>query len=249
MYGTSYANVPFYNQFNAQEVLQFLQQFIRQGDLVFDVGANMGKKTELYLQLGARVVCFEPQEACMMELKRKFQREKKVFLEQIGLASTQGLLEFYQCSSANTISTFSQEWTKEGRFARRNYTWDKKITMAVTTLDEMIKKYGKPQFCKIDVEDFEYDVIKGLSSAIPYLSFEFSIESIEKTRKCIEHLQTLGYHQFNVAIGERGWFLFDTWLDGEVFITKLIAEKGKKQYEDIWGVWGDVYARYTERVV
>ena len=39
----------------------FLGQFFNRGDLVFDVGANQGLKTELYLGIGARVICFEPQ--------------------------------------------------------------------------------------------------------------------------------------------------------------------------------------------
>lgn len=240
----SNAQVPFYNQFNHQEVSSFLKQFISPGDLVFDVGANIGKKTELYVELGARVVCFEPQAECIDILKRKFCKvPNKVFIEQVGLADKEGILEFYQCSAANTISTFSQDWTRTGRFAERNHRWDKKKQIAVTTLDSMIKKYGMPKFCKIDVEDFEYEVIRGLHYQIPYLSFECNIESIEKTRKCIEHLESLGYCQFNFAMGERGWFFFDQWLDGKTFVDKLLAEKGKQQYEDIWGVWGDVYAR------
>ncbi len=244
---SSLGNIPFYNQFNHQEVIHFLSQFIKQDDLVFDVGANMGKKTDLYVQLGARVVCFEPQEKCMQTLKNKFEHiPTKVFFEQLGLADTEGFLEFYQCSAANTISTFSQDWTKSGRFAERNYIWDKKNRVPITTLDAMIAKYGCPKFCKIDVEDFEYEVIKGLHTQIPYLSFECNIESIEKTKKCIEHLESLGYCEFNFAMGERGWFFFDHWLDGKTFIDKLRAEQGKADYEDIWGVWGDVYARINE---
>ena len=33
----------------------------------------------------------------------------------------------------------------------------------MTTLDELIKVYGQPQFIKIDVENFEYQVLCGLS--------------------------------------------------------------------------------------
>src|SRR4051812_35155473 len=46
----------------------FLRQFINPGDLCFDVGANVGAKTEMLLDLGARVVAFEPQEECRREL-------------------------------------------------------------------------------------------------------------------------------------------------------------------------------------
>jgi hypothetical protein len=36
---------------------------LRPGDLIFDVGANNGFKTDIFLRLGARVVCVEPDQA------------------------------------------------------------------------------------------------------------------------------------------------------------------------------------------
>jgi len=44
-------------------------QVIRHNDLVFDVGANIGFKSALFLGLGARVVAFEPQLAIHRELR------------------------------------------------------------------------------------------------------------------------------------------------------------------------------------
>ncbi len=40
---------------------EFYSQFIRPGDLVFDIGANRGDRTEVFVQMGARVVAAEPQ--------------------------------------------------------------------------------------------------------------------------------------------------------------------------------------------
>src|SRR5262245_14614026 len=45
--------------------------FIHPGDLCFDIGANYGFKTEVFLSLGARVVAFEPQPDCCQELKAR----------------------------------------------------------------------------------------------------------------------------------------------------------------------------------
>ena len=47
----------------------FYSQFIRPGDLCFDVGANKGARAEIFLRLGARVVAVEPLPKCiaMME--------------------------------------------------------------------------------------------------------------------------------------------------------------------------------------
>ena len=47
---------------------------IQEGDLVFDIGANVGDMTALYLELGARVVSVEPQEECLKSLDLRFGR-------------------------------------------------------------------------------------------------------------------------------------------------------------------------------
>jgi FkbM family methyltransferase len=42
------------------EQRQLLSSFISPGDLAFDVGANIGIRTEVMSSIGARVVAFEP---------------------------------------------------------------------------------------------------------------------------------------------------------------------------------------------
>jgi FkbM family methyltransferase len=44
------------------------------------------------------------------------------------------------------------------------------IQVPVMTLDQAIDRYGLPQFCKIDVEGYEMEVLRGLSHAIPFLT-------------------------------------------------------------------------------
>src|ERR1700678_2497716 len=41
-------------------------------DLIFDIGANEGAKTDVFLRLGARVVAVEPNDACSRSLKERF---------------------------------------------------------------------------------------------------------------------------------------------------------------------------------
>ena len=53
------------------------------------------------------------------------------------------------------LSTFAEHW-KKGRFVESK--WDKKIIVDMTTLDELIKEFGVPNFIKIDVEGFEHEV-------------------------------------------------------------------------------------------
>src|SRR5580700_6588617 len=44
----------------------------RHGDLIFDVGANEGLKTDIFLRLGARVVAIEPDQSNQSILRESF---------------------------------------------------------------------------------------------------------------------------------------------------------------------------------
>lgn len=243
--GAALAAVPYYNRFSFEEMKSFLDNIITPGELVFDVGANIGKKTELYLACGARVVCFEPQKQCCTVLKNKFKNNHNVVVEELGLSSSDGEAVLFMCDQADTIASCSADWVSKGRFAERSFQWKKRVTIKTATLDQMIQKYGIPCFCKIDVEGFEFNVISGLSKPIPCISFECNSEMMESTENCINRLAELGYNKFNFAIGERGFFAFQGWLPKGEFISaikNLAAQKDK--WEDIWGLWGDVYAQY-----
>jgi FkbM family methyltransferase len=214
----------------------FIRYFVEAGDTVFDVGANIGQKADLYLAAGAKVICFEPQPDCLTILTQKYQQNPNAFIVNKGLGEQPGTMQLSVCSDANYISTFSQKW-KTGRFA--NYDWNQTVTVEITTLDEMIKLWGCPKFCKIDVEGFEYQVLKGLSVPIPYISFEFAIEFIEDTKNCINHLKSLGYKVFNIAKGEDSNFLFPEWVADSDLLNYLESANDAL-------LWGDIYAKFEK---
>lgn len=153
---TSYSN-------HIRPEVSFLKQFISPNELVFDVGANVGKKTDLYLEAGAHVICIEPQANCCEILQKKYESSSRVRIVSKGLSYYNGTISFSVCSQANTISTCSKEWQTSSRFTG-DYVWDKQITIPVTTLDDLIEQFGKPIFCKIDVENYEFEVLKGLNT-------------------------------------------------------------------------------------
>ncbi len=220
------------------------KEIIKPGDLIFDVGANIGQKTDLFLKHGASVVCIEPQSDCCFKLREKYKNNSNVKIEEIGLANKKGSLELLICP-VNTISTFSNEWVNNSRFTERGYKWTGKKIVQVTTLDELIKKYGLPQFCKIDVENFEYEVLTGLSQLIPTISFEFAIEVLHNTKKCVDYLTSLGYKKFNFGAGESNKFSLIEWVEGNELIRQI--ENYSKVYFQTNNdpLWGDIYAQST----
>jgi hypothetical protein len=51
--------------------------------------------------------------------------------------------------------------------------WDRTVDIRVSTFDDLIGKYGEPAFCKIDVEGYEAEVVRGLSKPLRTLSFGY----------------------------------------------------------------------------
>ncbi len=212
--------------------------FISEGDLVFDIGAHIGSKADKFLQKGAKVICIEPQPSCVKELHKRFNNNVNVIIIGKGIAAKSGKMLLSICSVAPTISSLSNRW-KKGRFS--NYEWDQQIEVEVTTLDEVIQQYGVPKYCKIDVEGFEYEVLRGLSKKIPFLSFEFTIEFLDDAKKCIQYLQDIGYSEFNVAFGENNNFNFSKWVSKDILFNYIEKESLNNDL-----LWGDIYTRDSD---
>lgn len=220
-------------------VKNFYSQFITEGDLCFDVGANIGNKTEIFLQLGYKVVAVEPQDYCVRILLERFGLDSNFHLINSALGQSEGQGEL-MIAEASTISSMSNEWIKavknSGRFT--GYSWTSKKTVNITTLDNLIKKFGKPKFIKIDVEGFEYEVLKGISQPVNALCFEFTPEFIESTIKCLSHLNSLGNVLFNYTLGEELKLILDKWVDFDT-MQELIIKQIKKDNN-----FGDIYAKF-----
>jgi len=219
--------------------LTFYKHFIKPNDLVFDVGANMGNRTKIFLKLNAKVVAFEPQKMCAEFLESAFKREKNFTLIKKALGAKNGEAEMF-IANEHTISTLSKHWvtaTKEsGRF--RQNTWNKRQLVKITTLDNIIKQFGIPSFIKIDVEGYEYEVLSGISIPIDYISLEFAAENIENTYKCIEHMNSLSDVLFQIVKGEDTIFYLSEWSSGEELKNRLFDIINQDSL-----AWGDIYIK------
>jgi FkbM family methyltransferase len=219
-----------------QQRLDFYSQFLGANDVVFDVGANMGNRCKVFRKLGAKVIAIEPQSSCARFLESVFRDDQGVTLVKKALGPNQGKAEML-ISNVNTLSTLSQDWVEKvqasGRFA--NYKWNRKETVELETLDNLIKQFGSPAFLKIDVEGFEDKVLAGLASPVKAVSVEFTPENLAGITKCIDSLCQLGKYQFQFSEGESMQFVLDDWVNDEQ-MRKFLNQAQS-------GSFGDVYAR------
>lgn len=146
--------------------LQAFQNFVKPGDCILDIGANIGAHTlHLAKQVGAqgKVYAFEPTRYAITKLKRNLELNpnlaKSVIAEQIMLSDT---------DTAPPKSAIYSSWPLEKiQNVHPEHLGNLKSTEGCTaiTLDTYIKEkvIEHVQFIKMDVDGFEYKVLKGAS--------------------------------------------------------------------------------------
>ena len=191
--------------------------FIRRGDLVFDIGAHVGDRVASFRRLGARVVAVEPQPAMVRVLRLFYGRHADVAIEAVAVGRGVGTTSLMINADNPTVSTASHEFVSAARDESgwETQRWIKSVPVPVTKLDALIGKHGAPAFIKIDVEGFEEEALRGLTRAVKALSFEFTIIQRDVALACIERCIALGYTRFNAALGESQTFVNADWVGGE----------------------------------
>jgi FkbM family methyltransferase len=217
--------------------LRFYGGFIGAGDLCFDIGANLGQKTSLFLDLGAHVVAVEPQPSCLRVLRRSFGRRTDVEIVPAAVGAEEGSAELFVCDETSTISSMSRRFVSSGRFAS-SFNWRRKIVVPTTTLDALVARYGVPTFCKIDVEGFEVSVLAGLSQPLPLVSFEFSREFVDEARACADLLLEIAPYGFDCVLNHAADRLVGSWIEPAALLARLEAMPDPL-------LVGEIYARST----
>ena len=227
-----------FKPFNQRKLNRFYAEFISENHLCFDVGAHTGNRTNTWLKLGAKVISIEPSPFLSKHLKGRFEKNKGFQLVEKAIGFEEGKGTFSLSSLYPTVSTFSKAWAKTVETELKTNVYDKTIEVEIITLDSLIHEFGMPQFCKIDIEGFEAEALKGLSSPIPSLSFEFYSGHKKTCFDCLELINALGSYEFNWAIGETLNLIEPEWLDAASIQNRIesISQKGS----------GDVYARLTK---
>jgi FkbM family methyltransferase len=216
---------------------EFYSQFLKEGDLCFDVGANIGNRVKVFLKLGAKVVAVEPQAECAHVLKKWHGQSSLLTVIPKALGEKAGFVELFQSNFhmvSSCSSNFMETTKASGRFAQ--HRWTRSGQVEVTTLDQLIQERGLPKFVKIDVEGFEVEVLKGLSQPIPYVSFEYTPELMGNAHECLKRLSLLGKYQFNYSNGESMKLVHPEWINEEE-LRRYLESLGNSL-----DVWGDVYA-------
>ncbi len=134
---------------------------LRPGDLVWDVGANVGFYTKIFAEktgVSGRVFAFEPMPATYRELCRQTSDYSWVQNEQIALSDFDGSSRMI----AGEINTVSHLESVAGEATMAN-----SVDVTVLRGDSFLAASGTtPNLLKIDVEGFEEEVLDGMKDLL-----------------------------------------------------------------------------------
>tara|TARA_B100000579_G_scaffold324824_1_gene274589 strand:+ start:337 stop:1179 length:843 start_codon:yes stop_codon:yes gene_type:complete len=194
---------------------KFIESISKDLKFCIDVGANVGKYTNLLLsETNSQIISFEPLKEAFKELE-KIEKEHpnrlKVFNHAIGERNTNLELNFSDEKSEK--ATFSNDIEKLSFF---DHEKNKKVMTDIITLDSFFldkssfTNINEIDLIKIDTEGFELEVIKGANDTIKnkcpkYIQLEFNWHQLFKNHSMYKFSQYLNnYELFQILpFGEK----------------------------------------------
>ena len=191
------------------EIIEKVSEFIHQGDLVLDIGANIGQWTvPLSKKVGQQgsVISFEPNQETISILRLKTKRLKNLRIVPFGLSDKEESVEMLipeeiSCPPNATIAQTASHIDKQSNMKVTKIRV-KKLHSVVSELD--LKDIS---FIKIDVEGHESNVLRGFSTEIEknyplifmeILKSKWIDESPKKSESAIFLIER-GYHMLQYS--------------------------------------------------
>jgi FkbM family methyltransferase len=189
-----------------KEQLEFSKKFIKNG-LVIDCGANTGSHSLFYSVFAEKVLAIEASKVKAEELQSRILLNKisNIILINCGVGSADNMLmPFYESQGDNEgVSSFVEDFSSQNSLSGK---------VLIRTLDSIIDelKISKINYIKIDVEGFDYEVLKGARNIIkrdlPIIQIEFFPRDHENLE---EFLSKNPMYEAKNLIVNRPFFVFN----------------------------------------
>lgn len=180
-----------YGEFSESEV-ELFRELCGEGDIIFDIGANIGTHTMVFSQLAGsegRVHAFEPQRIVYQTLcaNMAINSISNVECHQVALSTKEGFLFVPDV-----------RYDKEGNFGGIEITKAKEGTRIPAVKLDNFLNVPRLKLMKIDVEGMECDVLAGATRMIhqhrPIIYLEN--DRVEKSKELIEFVWSLKYRAY-----------------------------------------------------
>ena len=138
------------------ETVAFFKKRLKPGDVIADIGANVGYFTLLFSNLvgqGGKVIAFEPSKQTFRLLQKSTAGIRNIILEQKGISDTEQIL---------TLSSKAKRGDGMASTVYRAGDYSEKIS--VIPLRDYPENFT---WAKIDIEGSELDALRGMKTRIP----------------------------------------------------------------------------------
>jgi FkbM family methyltransferase len=184
--------------------LNFLK--ISDNPIIFDVGANEGQSINRFKKIyrSSIIHSFEPSKKIFGKLRKNFENEQNVYLNNCGLGNEIGFKQFNLAKQSgassfhnfNSNSRWLKKRSKQFNTSRDNFTEIE--TVKINTLDEYCSKNNiqKIDILKIDTQGYEDEVLKGALNTIKEgkisaIEFEIILDDVYKKRFSFYELEKI----------------------------------------------------------
>lgn len=205
----------------------FLKSHKSKNKLIFDVGANRGHKSAVFSELAKRVIAFEPSEKLFDHLQRRFQNTN-VLIFNCALGSEVSEADIFLVENNEAYNSLNQKHIETTTASRgiANLDTVKRQKIKVEVLENFIGEFGVPKYIKIDVEGYELQVLKGLQTVVPLLSFEANLPEFSvETTKSLEYLDELSKGEYVYNFANDNFFLEEEFVTKDEAIAYIKATK------------------------
>jgi FkbM family methyltransferase len=171
-------------------------------NLIFDVGAHKGEDTAFYLAKGYRVVAIEAHPTFCELLAKRFQgavASGQLTILNTAISRKAGKIDFFINDDNSVWGTTNPEWVDRNRQLGASAV--KKLVVDSCRLSDVVKRFGVPHYCKIDIEGNDVDALASFaeSGTVPdFVSIESEKLDWHRLIKELRLFHSLGYRRFKV---------------------------------------------------
>ena len=191
------------------ETVVLFKELIKAGDSVIEVGGHLGYFTTYFSSLvgiEGNVVVFEPGKNNLSYLKNNIGNIRsdvfgKINLIEKGVGNIDGELEFFLDPITGQNNSFVKDF--KGFYANRSQSADVNAQIItdkvpIIKLDTFLSSYNLiPDFIKVDVEGFEWEVVQGMVDTIKNHRPNLMIEIQSNSDKILEFFFQNSYRIYN----------------------------------------------------
>ncbi|MCW3123116.1 MAG: methyltransferase, FkbM family domain protein [Flavipsychrobacter sp.] len=177
-----------------------LEQYVKEGDIVIEAGANLGSETVLLSKMvgKGRVYGFEPNPYTFDRLKTNVAINELTNVEvfDIAMGEKNGSISF---------NIYPKNFCNAGMSSKYMETpLTRKITVQQQTLDSFVKAHNisKVDFLKMDIQGAEMDLLKGAGETMAKYKPKVFLEALEvynDVKAMYEELKKYGYTVHNIS--------------------------------------------------